>query len=336
MKGKIKIFVCIIGIIIMQIPTYFLLIKETPVLNSTSFKYIELYRKEISKMNSTFMYKSYTNKYELLSEIKKITNKKFFNKFKYMIEWEGINEIYLENKVTFNEMYIPNQKEINILLQYKNKPYKDELEFKQFISSLNLNKNTEDLIRDVVERRTDVVKIIRNIYISFLGLSFLIFFLGFLGNSASFSELENNKEQLKEEEKENPEKIKPMWDYAKNELMIQLELIKKQANLIFKISIISIVIGLVTILISIFFIINNDLSQILVISTIGGILTEFIGATFLVMYKSLILQLNENLKILERLNFIGIGIKILDTMDENHENIGEVKKELAKKIIDKI
>ena len=117
--------------------------------------------------------------------------------------------------------------------------------------------------------------------------------------------------------------------------MEQLEVTKKHIRITFWCSIFAIIGGLFLIF---KIIVTQDLDRdISILGAIGGVIAEFIGGTLLLMYKSLISQLNENLKILERLNFVGIGIKILDTIEsDDKEEVNSAKMKLAQQIIDKI
>jgi len=52
------------------------------------------------------------------------------------------------------------------------------------------------------------------------------------------------------------------------------------------------------------------------IATISGIITQFIGATFLFMYRSTIQQAINYSRTLERINSVGMAMQILDTMPD--------------------
>jgi len=53
------------------------------------------------------------------------------------------------------------------------------------------------------------------------------------------------------------------------------------------------------------------------IAGISGIITEFIGATFLFIYRSTIQQAVNYSKTLERINSVGMAMQILDTMPDD-------------------
>src|SRR5579864_3792770 len=48
------------------------------------------------------------------------------------------------------------------------------------------------------------------------------------------------------------------------------------------------------------------------IATISGIITEFIGVTFMVIYRSTMAQANQFMDVLERINTVGMAVQILD------------------------
>ena len=72
------------------------------------------------------------------------------------------------------------------------------------------------------------------------------------------------------------------------------------------------------------------------IGIIAGIITEFIGATFLFIYKSTVNQALHHSKSLEEINNVGMSIKIVESIekdDKNKEKIDDAKIEIAKKLI---
>lgn len=114
-----------------------------------------------------------------------------------------------------------------------------------------------------------------------------------------------------------PEKIKPSWDLARITLESYFNRNLNQVTYIFWLSVAVMIIGLV--------IITWGISQSIqspktvtpaVIATIAGVITEFIGATFLFIYRSTIQQAINYSKTLERINSVGMAMQILDTMPD--------------------
>ncbi len=309
-----------------------------------TIKEIYYYKKQATIINKNMANKVFQNIYEIENNIKNLVDNKFYNENIYYLKsnveilpptfnketynWE-------ENGVIYKKLYIPSEEDIEKIKKYKNKLYDNINDFYFLLRSLNLK---TELIKIINKNLTFIPQIkifaISAFITSLIGFVLLIFLYILLFKDELQEQIKTKKE-IKEEEKNNPEKIKPVLDYAKIELQEQITIIKNQAKIVFIFSIIFLCFGIVAILLTI---LKKDIpNKIALITAIGGAITEIIGGVFLVMYKSLISQLNENLKILERLNIIGISIKILDTIAiNNKEKINNVKIELTKKIIDKI
>lgn len=114
-----------------------------------------------------------------------------------------------------------------------------------------------------------------------------------------------------------PEKVKPSWDLARITLESYFNRNLNQVTYIFWLSVAVMIIGLA--------IITWGISQAIqspktvtpaVIASIAGVVTEFIGATFLFIYRSTIQQAINYSQTLERINSVGMAMQILDTMPE--------------------
>lgn len=69
--------------------------------------------------------------------------------------------------------------------------------------------------------------------------------------------------------------------------------------------------------------------QLIPLAVISGIITEFIGATFLIIYRSTINQAIRYTESLERVNSVGMAIQILDSAnDQVDKESAEAQKEL--------
>jgi hypothetical protein len=80
---------------------------------------------------------------------------------------------------------------------------------------------------------------------------------------------------------------------------------------------------------------DGDKIQASIVATGSGILTEFIAATFLIIYRSTMSQATEYVQTLERINAVGMSIQIIDSIsDENTEMRSKVRAELGIKILD--
>jgi hypothetical protein len=71
-----------------------------------------------------------------------------------------------------------------------------------------------------------------------------------------------------------------------------------------------------------------------ILTTVSGTLVEFIGATFLVLYKSSIQQAKENINVLERINAVGMAVQILESISEAETKLRDkTKADIAKQLL---
>ena len=322
--GMITLGITIISfIIIIFMPTGYCI-------NSNTLNNINYYNEQAQILNNSMKNKVYSNKNEILLDIKNIVDKEFYIKY---ISAYDIEELEKDSsKFTYKELYIPTKEEIKIVEKYKNKLFDSYNEFRFMIENLKIDKEFYEIIEDNIGYEEDIRKIARTFLVYSIGFTVIFILTVF---QPFDDKREQQEEKIKREEKEQPDKIKPTWEYGKVELMEQLEVTKKHIRITFWCSIFAIIGGLFLIF---KIIVTQDLDRdISILGAIGGVIAEFIGGTLLLMYKSLISQLNENLKILERLNFVGIGIKILDTIEsDDKEEVNSAKMKLAQQIIDKI
>lgn len=315
------------------------------VLNDDSFKKLEILFLQLDIINKTFKNKKFETEKELILELKKEIPLDFFSNYELLI----LKNIYQEKSDYYyklDKLYIPTQEDKKELLKIKNKRYKSIDEVIYTVNKTGYEGQLDGVLSEILNRESDFFYYSKKIAIGaffvemFIFLLVVILALLFEEEKTEIEEqqLTEKKEKIKKLEEENPEKIKPVWDFAATELKEQMQIIRKQASNIYKISVIAIGMGFLGLLASIYYMLTKESSNITLLATIASILTEFIGGTLMILYKTTILQLNENLKILERFNFVGMGIKILDTLDETKDNStsNETKCEIVKKLMEKI
>ncbi len=137
-----------------------------------------------------------------------------------------------------------------------------------------------------------------------IGLKDVITFQGRSINELkkAFHESINDYLEWCRERGEKPEKILPIWDLANYTLQKYYNKNLSQVNSIYKLSVAVMVLGfalIVSILVAtVYFKIDMKLDSI---GIIAGIITEFIGATFLFIYKSTIKQALQHSNSLEEI-----------------------------------
>lgn len=137
---------------------------------------------------------------------------------------------------------------------------------------------------------------------------------------ARASLLAESKQKIAEAEvkvEQSPEKVKPAWDLARATLEAYFNRNLSQIASIFWLSVVVMFLGFSVLVYGVINAINHP-EQIKpsTIAALGGIITEFIGATFLFIYRSTIQQAVNYSKTLERINSVGMAMQILDTMPD--------------------
>lgn len=142
--------------------------------------------------------------------------------------------------------------------------------------------------------------------------------------------LESSQQHRKIEEverryEENPKETQAAWDLARLKLESYLNRNLNQVRAIFWLTVLVMLFGFSLISYGVFHVYEspeNFKPSIMV--AVSGILVNFVGATFLVIYKSTMQQAKEYMGIIERINAVGMSVQIL-------ENLGGSNLELKEK-----
>lgn len=141
----------------------------------------------------------------------------------------------------------------------------------------------------------------------------------------SFKQIKETRESISKAESKveaQPERISYAWELARVKLESYFNRNLSQITYIFWLSVSVMIIGFAIIVWGIYQSVRSpDILAPATIATIAGIITEFIGATFLFIYRSTIQQAIRYSQTLERINSVGMAWQILDTMpDETKSN----------------
>jgi hypothetical protein len=144
----------------------------------------------------------------------------------------------------------------------------------------------------------------------------------------AISDFRSSAERLETSEKEiadavskvaeQPEKAKPAWDLARATLEAYFNRNLFQIASIFWLSVFVMIVGFGIIVWGISYAVRLPTTLgPAAIASLSGLITEFIGATFLFIYRSTIQQAINYSRTLERINSVGMAMQILDTMPDN-------------------
>ncbi|MEZ5944037.1 MAG: hypothetical protein R3C18_21815 [Planctomycetaceae bacterium] len=142
-------------------------------------------------------------------------------------------------------------------------------------------------------------------------------------------------EKAEQKVAEHPEEVQAAWELAQVKLEAYLNRNLKQVRSIYWLTVAVMTIGFILVGVGVVYVYSGrENLPAAVLSTISGILINFIGGSFLLIYRSTMEQARDYVLVLERINAVGMAVQILDTMDGGD---GELKRrttaEIAKEML---
>lgn len=135
-------------------------------------------------------------------------------------------------------------------------------------------------------------------------------------------EQETRIEEVQQRVKDNPRETQAAWELARVKLESYLNRNLNQVRSIFWLTVFVMLIGFTLIAFGVYTIIESpNKINAAIISSISGVIVNFIGASFLILYKSTMSQATEYVAILERINAVGMSVQILDTLEDDDEKL---------------
>jgi hypothetical protein len=146
---------------------------------------------------------------------------------------------------------------------------------------------------------------------------------------------EEKVERAEQRAQENPDQPTAAWDLARIKLESYLNRNLNQVRSIFWLTAAVMIVGFMLIAYGVKNAFENpELLQPALLSAISGILVNFIGATFLVLYKSTMEQAKEYVSILERINAVGMSVQVLEKLEGADNNLKHTTTaDLAKQLL---
>lgn len=128
-------------------------------------------------------------------------------------------------------------------------------------------------------------------------------------------------ERLEGKVEKEPDKVKFAWELASAKLEAYFDRNLMQVFLIFLVAIFAMLVGFGFVLWGVWLAIKAPGQNTSWIAAISGIITEFIGVTFMVIYRSTMSQANAFMQVLERINTVGMAVQILDSIPEADDKL---------------
>lgn len=161
----------------------------------------------------------------------------------------------------------------------------------------------------------------------------LAFYFGRKNFEAAEAAVTKKVTQLQEEAKKEPEKVRFIWELTQVKFESYVDRNLRQIQWIFWISVIVMITGFGLIL-SALFIRSPYGDQVKLVAAGSGIVTEFIGATFMLIYRSTITQAQSFVASLEKFNMVGMAMQVIDTIPDDAKEIkNDVKAEIARRLL---
>lgn len=158
------------------------------------------------------------------------------------------------------------------------------------------------------------------------GFAVTLMFSGFFSieRMSSLPMEKESAQKMQEAEKrasEHPDKVLPAWEISRIHFESYIKRNLFQIRLIFMLTVGVMLIGFGIIVYGIYKAVNGIDFNIAMLTAIAGVITEFIGATFLIVYRSTLDQASEYVKMLERINAVGMSLKIMDLVSDNEPEL---------------
>lgn len=123
----------------------------------------------------------------------------------------------------------------------------------------------------------------------------------------------------------NPERVRFAWDVARVKLEAYFDRNLIQVNLVFWVAVFVMTVGFGFVLFGVILSFNQPkVTTPALVAAISGIITQFIGATFMVIYRSTMAQANEFMVVLDRINSVGMAVQVLDSIPESEGDLKNI------------
>ncbi len=149
------------------------------------------------------------------------------------------------------------------------------------------------------------------------------------------TELHEKIRDVEEEAKEHPDKPRAAWELARLKLESYLNRNLAHVRWIFILILIIMGFGFIIIAYGVYRVYESPESlRPSIVVACSGVLIEFIGATFLIIYRSTMMQAQAYVGVLERINAVGMSLQILEGIEEVDPQLkNKARAELAKELL---
>lgn len=133
---------------------------------------------------------------------------------------------------------------------------------------------------------------------------------------------ERKIEQVEQRVEQNPEETQAAWELARVKLESYMNRNLNQVRAIFWLTVLVMLVG--------FGLIGFGVARVYespenfkasIVVAVSGVLVNFIGGSFLIIYRSVMSQASEYVTVLERINAVGMSLQILDSLKDSNPDL---------------
>jgi hypothetical protein len=167
----------------------------------------------------------------------------------------------------------------------------------------------------------------------FSGAALMIVY--FYRNAKKTAAAKAEYEAVEKRARDNPDEPAAAWDLARIKLESYLDRNLSQVSWIFVLILLMMSVGFAMVGFGIWRVYHDPQTYAAaVVASVSGIVTQFIAATFLLIYRSTMAQAREYVTVLERINAVGMSIQILQSIEGAEQQLrNSARAELARDLL---
>jgi len=189
-----------------------------------------------------------------------------------------------------------------------------------------------------VGQLVDLDKQLTNVVATSLGAIAAILAFGVLGYQKALEKTKTDQriEAVEERFRENPKETQAAWELAQTKLESYINRNLSQVRSIFWLTVLVMLFGFSLISYGVFQSFETpDVLGPPILTACSGLIVNFIGATFLVVFKSTMAQAQEYMGIIERINAVGMSVQILETISDTNDTLKDkTTSDISQKLLD--
>lgn len=148
------------------------------------------------------------------------------------------------------------------------------------------------------------------------------------------AESEKRFERVEQRYAENPAAPQAAWDLARVKLEKYLERNLAQVQSIFWLTAVVMTVGFILIGIGVVRVLAQpSLLEPSLLAVISGVLLNFLGATFMMIYRSTMAQASNYVTVLERINAVGMSVQVLESLKDRDDLYEETTAKLVSQLL---